>query len=179
MRTLLTTTAIAFFVLACSVGTFGTETFRNGEIEVPFNERVRILNGNFTPAAEGYFSKVVRQVRFCQWQHRPDTIQSVGPGNDGYLCDLYVLPPLSEAEATGELQSAFKKKVPVTLLTEPEAMQIGKFRLLKWRYQIGKTRLDHYLVFGKKYNYLFVSWPYGSNGTIEKIIDGMRYRHEK
>lgn len=185
IRTLLTTAAIALFVLGWmplnlhgAAKETSAETFRNDEIEVPFNEQVRILNGDFTPAAEGYFLKVVQQVRFCQWQERPGHIQSVGPGSDGYLCNFYVLPPLSEKAATGKIQRTFKKKSPVSLLTEPEAMQIGWFRLLKWRYAIGKTRLDHYLVFGKKYNYLFVSWPYGSNGSIEKIIGGMRPREQ-
>ena len=67
-------------------------------------------------------------------------------------------------------------KLIIGLIGRPLATDIGGHRVIRWRFQAGKTRLDHYLLIGKKFNYLFVSSPYGSNGAIEELISRTKFR---
>lgn len=177
------TATIASFIATVALGTSAiaepplpTDAFRNEEVELSFQEPIRILSSDFSPAAEGYFSRISRQVRFCAWRRRPSDVQQLLPSQDGFLCDFYVLPPLPPEPARLEIEKNFRKKETPFHMTPPREEQIGEFRVLSWRFQKGKSRFDHYLAFGRRHNYLFVSWPYGSNGELEKLIRGMRSR---
>ncbi|MFT5823502.1 MAG: hypothetical protein ACI8ZM_004764 [Crocinitomix sp.] len=87
-----------------------------------------------------------------------------------HLSTLYIMPKMSKKALNEEVESYINKDSLFQISGKIESIKIGKKKVLKWRAQNGKTRLDHYVVFGKEYNYLFVSSPYGTNGIIESII---------
>ena len=95
----------------------------------------------------------------------------------GFLCELHILPGAIETKAMAQIQSAHSaNKERHVRNVRLEATDIGGHRVISWRWQAGKTRLDHYLLIGKKFNYLFVSSPYGSNGAIEELISRTKFR---
>jgi len=96
-----------------------------------------------------------------------------------HLSSLYILPNISTIEFLEELKSYVKNHPPYTIVRKIENVEIGGKKVQKFRVQNGKTRLDHYVIYGKEYNYLFVSSPYGSNGVIEEVIAEMKLNHTK
>lgn len=87
-----------------------------------------------------------------------------------YLSSLYIMPQKSVKELKKEIKDYIKKNPLFQISKKIEIIKIADKKVLKWRAQNGKTRLDHYVVFGTTYNYLFVSSPYGTNGVIENVI---------
>jgi hypothetical protein len=146
-------------------------------VTIDFSGKFGTRNTGFSNMKGGYFSRVIEEVRFCEYEPQPPEVQQVLPGEDEFLCSLYILPVIACDQARKEIIRHFKEdKSRPAYFRGIDESSISGFALLSWRYQMGKTRLDHYLVFGKKFNYLFVSSPYGSNGSIESIIRTMRYR---
>ncbi|MFT4600434.1 MAG: hypothetical protein ACI857_000608 [Arenicella sp.] len=90
-----------------------------------------------------------------------------------HLSSLFILPQTSKKELIAEMEEYLKDNDPFQMTKEMVKVKIGNKKVMKWRIQSGKTRLDHYIVFGKNYNYLFVSSPYGSDGSIELHISEM------
>lgn len=114
-------------------------------------------------------------VDFCAWQPQPAHVQQVMRPENGYLCEMHVMPAQTAEEILPLLERQARKKRPDHAQTfRVESVVIGGHRVVRWRFQAGKTRLDHFVVTGKKHNYLFVSSPYGSNGAIEEIIKRVR-----
>lgn len=119
----------------------------------------------------------IRTVDFCPWQAQPADVQQVMRPESGYLCELHVLPAWGELKLQAAARAALASKHEgYTQSTDLREELLGGRKVIRWRYQAGKTRLDHFLVAGRKNDYLFVSSPYGSNGAIEAIISGMRVK---
>ncbi len=93
-----------------------------------------------------------------------------------HLSSLYILPELSMKKIKKEIVSYVNKHLPFQIVDKIKAIEIEGKTVLKWRVQSGKTRLDHFVVFGEKYNYLFVSSPYGTSGAIETVISEMKLK---
>ena len=87
-----------------------------------------------------------------------------------YLSSLYIMPKMSMKKLKEEIELYVGRHSLFQIVHKIQEIIIGDKTVLKWRAQNGKTRLDHYVVFGKDYNYLFVSSPYGTNGVIENVI---------
>lgn len=87
-----------------------------------------------------------------------------------HLSSLYILPKIPLKKFDREIEAYVKEHPPYHISKKLKKIKIGNKKIFKWRIQIAKTRLDHLVFFGKEYNYLFVSSPYGSNGGIEKVI---------
>ena len=149
--------------------------FSNEEIQINFFGEFKENISGFKTMYQGYFSRVLRQIEFCQWQRQPPEVQQVMRPDSGFLCEAYILPVIDEKQAKTALKKIFLKVEKHQWNSPVKTLKIKGFSVLAWRFQAGKTRLDHFLVFGKKYNYLLVSSPYGSNGFMEKIIANMRY----
>lgn len=94
--------------------------------------------------------------------------------------ELYIMPKISVKKLKREIEKHVKKRSHYIVSEKLKKTKIGNNNGLKWRIQIGgKTRLDHYIFFGNDYDYLFVSSPYGSNGTVENIISKMELTKTK
>ncbi len=89
------------------------------------------------------------------------------------LSTLYIMPKISMKKLIVEIEDYILKNPPYQITNPIKKVKIDKRRVLSWRAQTGKTRLDHYMIFGEMYNYLFVSSPYSSNGVIESVISEM------
>lgn len=154
--------------MSLSAGDF---VFSDGEIRVDFRQRFSVA-----PSAKGipygdYLAKPLQLIEFCPFQPQDPEVQQVGPSESGFLCELYKMP-LENAETALELvQNASKvKRKDHGIFRNVEVVKLRDLKVVRWRFQVGKTRLDHFLVIGKKHNYLFVSSAYGSNGSIEEIL---------
>ena len=90
-----------------------------------------------------------------------------------YLSALFIMPKMTVFKLKKEVKKYIKEDELFEITEKMEIVEIGDKEVLKWRAQNGKTRLDHYVIFGKEYNYLFVSSPYGSSGVIENVIAEM------
>lgn len=145
--------------------------YSNAEIRVdfagPFSVRIE-------PGATVYrdlFPRPLQTVDFCRWQPQDPEVQQVSRPETGYLCEMHILHVQSVAEIMAAVRKSSENKRPDRgtnrNLTYSE---FHGLKVIQWRFQVGKSRLDHYLVLGKAYNYLFVSSPYGSNGAIEEIL---------
>lgn len=112
-----------------------------------------------------------KTVDFCKWLPQPPEVQQVMRPETGYLCEMHVMPPMTASQIISRIQKAANTPRPDHARTfKIQTVAIGGHSIVRWRFQAGKTRLDHFMVFGKRRNYLFVSSPYGSNGEIEKIL---------
>lgn len=148
------------------------------------NEEIRIdFGGQFEPRGKPgitqypqHLPQPITTVDFCPWRPQPPEVQQAMRPESGFLCELHILPHAAEAEALDKIKSAHandgRRHVRNFRL---QAVDIGRHRVIRWRFQAGKTRLDHFLLMGKKFNYLFVSSPYGSNGMIEDIIVRVKF----
>jgi hypothetical protein len=87
----------------------------------------------------------VRAADFCQWQPQLPGVQRVTRPESGFLCALHVLPVRG--------QQTLKKAVRAAVASTHERYQrsfnvraekIAGHRILRSRFQAGKTRLDHF-----------------------------------
>jgi len=145
--------------------------FSNAEIDIDFGGpySVRIEPGS--TVYRDLLTRPLQTIDFCAWQPQDPEVQQVTKPEGGYLCELHLLHPRSVADWMKAVRTAGEKKRPDRGKTRDLTfIEIHGLRVITWRFQAGKSRLDHYLVLGKKYHYLFISSPYGSNGTIEGIL---------
>ncbi|MCX7632815.1 MAG: hypothetical protein N2Z22_05740 [Turneriella sp.] len=123
------------------------------------------------------FPPPVRTVEFCAWQPQPEHEQQVLRPKSGFLCALYVLPPTPQLRKREELRVALAAAQNARPSKETlKEEKLGPHRVWRWRQRQGKSRFDYFLLFGKKYDYLFRSSPYGSEGKIEAIIATAKWR---
>ncbi|MBN8221517.1 MAG: hypothetical protein J0L53_11375 [Spirochaetes bacterium] len=167
--------AITFFGLSlyCALGLAAqtSSIFSNAEIRIdfagPFSIRIE-------PGATVYrdlLPRPLQTVDFCRWQPQDPDVQQVNRPETGYLCEMHILHVQSVAEIMAAVRKSSEK--PRADRGTSRNLTYSEFhglRVIQWRFQAGKSRLDHFLVLGKAYNYLFVSSPYGSNGLIEEIL---------
>ncbi len=124
-----------------------------------------------------YLPQPVRTIDFCQWQPQPPEVQQVLRPASGFLCELHVLPSRGERTLEQAVRNAVAAKHEAYQRSfNLRVDKIAGHRVLCWRFQSGKTRLDHFAIAGNKYDYLFVSSPYGSNGMIEEILKSLRIK---
>lgn len=147
------------------------QEFSNGEIRVDFGSAFSARAKAGATVYRETFPSPVQTVDFCQWQPQPPEVQQVMRPETGYLCELHILPALN----TGQVRALVEKAARTQRADHGRTFRIaeediGAHKVVRWRFQAGKSRLDHFLVTGKKFSYLFVSSPYGSNGEIERII---------
>jgi len=170
MRLKLTITLMVIFI---TTSLFAQQTtnkmiFKNDEIQITFPGEYKIDDVKEYHKT-GYFSKSIEHIQFCKQEPQPEYVQQVY-SESGYLCSMYILPQIEQIELEKEIKKVFEPKKALASLSELEKLTINEHAVLKWRYQIGKTRLDHYMLRTKNNYYLFISSPYGSNGYIEDII---------
>lgn len=142
------------------------------------NEEIRIdFGGQFQPREQPgatqypkHLPQPLRTIDFCAWQPQPPEVQQVMRPERGFLCELHIMPLISEKQVESAVTAAQKQQKGLIRHTSAQRIKAGSHPVLRWRFQAGKTRLDHLLLNGKKFSYLFVSSPYGSNGSIEEII---------
>ncbi|MCP4354588.1 MAG: hypothetical protein GY793_02930 [Proteobacteria bacterium] len=152
--------------------------YSNEEVSIEFNEKILIKKPGFDKPEQSYFATAISLVKFNKIKMQEGNIQQVTPGKDGYLSKMFILPyrsPEFVKEILGKI-TLMKKKHEQYI---PFSMESSEKQTMGWRYQVGKLSFDHYVVFGKKYNYLFISSPYGSNGAIEKVIKSMNYSYSE
>lgn len=161
----------ALLFLAFSATSIVPVVFTNEEIRIDFGGHFELREKPGTTQYPSQLPQPLTTVDFCPWRPQAPEVQQVMRPERGFLCELHILPGATEAKAMAQIQSAHSgnKKRHVRNF-RLQATDIGGHRVIHWRFQAGKTRLDHYLLIGKKFNYLFVSSPYGSNGAIEEII---------
>ena len=152
-----------------------TDFYENNEVIIPFDTlETEEFNQPLTYGEFTYHTKV----RFCV------TSSYEGQGlisKDPFQCYLFIC---KRSVFAFKRRKAIKGyNVELSAYDEPdreafefEKLKINGQKVLKWRYTYGKTRLDHYLVGGRKMIYLFVSSPFGSNGNIENIIRSMEWK---
>ncbi|UII74647.1 hypothetical protein LV716_10235 [Flagellimonas sp. HMM57] len=90
-----------------------------------------------------------------------------------HLSSLYILPKDSKRKLLEEIELYINRHPPYKLVGGIEEVEIGNKKALKFLVKNGKTRLNHYIIFGKGYNYLFVSSPYGEDEVIQDVINEM------
>ncbi|MCP4131925.1 MAG: hypothetical protein GY754_13185 [bacterium] len=172
--------ALMLFVFCVGRNTVDNSVYENDEALIPFGEKILVKQEGIKQPGDGYLAAATAEVRFFKPKPQPAYVQQVLPAGDGYLSSLYILPPLgeiiTEESVKKDVNSSFTGKNEYAWYSGITILEIKGLRVFSWRYQIGKTRLDHFLVFGKKNSYLFVSSPYGSNGSIEAIISKMKMK---
>ncbi len=142
--------------------------YKNNEIQITFPGEYKIDDDKKYHKV-GYFSATTEHIQFCKQEPQPEYVQQVY-SESGFLCSMYILPLIDLEELKKEIKTAFAPKKALASLSDFEEISLKGHSVVKWRYQIGKTRLDHYMLRTKNNYYLFISSPYGSNGYIEKII---------
>jgi hypothetical protein len=160
-------------LLCLTANFFAVETtvFTTAEIRVdfagPFNVRIE-------PGATVYrdlFPRPLQTVDFCQWQAQDPEVQQISRPETGYLCEMHVLHVRSAQDIMSAVRKSTEtKRADRATNRDLTYSEIHGLKVISWRFQAGKTRLDHYLLLGNKYNYLFISSPYGSHGTIESVL---------
>lgn len=129
------------------------------------------------PEAE-YFSRYQVHLKFCRQPELPAHMQQVR-STDGWLCHFYVLPPLTVEQAKVEILKTQTSDQSISYQKQQGLIGEERFKqhpMLVWRHQSGKTRLDHFLVFGPEQNVLFVSSPYGDGDRIRKIVESLEFK---
>ena len=121
-----------------------------------------------------YFNKYNKFFKFCKMSPLPEYMQQPS-SSDGWFCHFYVLPYEPEDKVKSFIPSMYQKN-RFSRKFEVKTIKINKFNVLRWRYQIGKTRLEHFLVLGNQYNYLFISSPYGESSRVLQVIRTMRFK---
>ncbi|GAA4276370.1 hypothetical protein GCM10022259_10940 [Aquimarina mytili] len=91
------------------------------------------------------------------------------------LSTLFVLPKKTKRKVKAKIRQYVNDHELFQISGAIKRIKIKNKKVLSWRLQNMKTRLDHFMVFGKNHNYLFVSSPYGSNNRIEAIIAKSKY----
>lgn len=151
--------------------------FTNEEVQIDFGGQFQRRE---SPGATLYPHRLpdpLTTVDFCPWRPQPPEVQQVMRPESGYLCELHILPAATEAQALIAVKKAHSHESHKHARNSGlEAFSLGDHRVIRWRWQAGKSRLDHFLLIGKKFNYLFVSSPYGSNGTLEAILTRVQFR---
>ncbi|MCP3924640.1 MAG: hypothetical protein GY714_18855 [Desulfobacterales bacterium] len=165
-----------FFLISYSSSTSpeAITKYSNEEVSIEFNEKILIKEPGFDKPEQPYFATAISLVKFNKVKIQEGNIQQVIPGKDGYLSKMFILPyrsPEFVKEILGKITLMKKKHEQYV----PFSMESSEKQTMGWRYQVGKLTFDHYMVFGKKYNYLFISSHYGSTGAIEKVIRIMSY----
>lgn len=151
--------------------------FTNEEIYIDFGGQFEPREKPGTTLYPRYLPEPLTTVDFCPWQPQPPEVQQVMRPERGFLCELHILPAFTEAQALIAVKKAHAHESHKHARNSGlEAFSLGSYRVIRWRWQAGKSRLDHFLLIGKKFNYLFVSSPYGSNGTIESILNRVQFR---
>lgn len=144
----------------------------NEELRIPFGDFERRIIPQ--PPAEGpYFDRYLEIVKFCREPVLPPHIQQVH-SSDGWLCEMRVLPIARPGEILAEIESIQPQTGHATI-TPVNEESIGGFTILYWRYQSGKTRLDHFLLPARLHYYLLISSPYGDGENIRKLIESTEY----
>jgi len=168
----------AAIILQCETGMdmidSNNKTYEDSGVKIDFSNggyaEYRLDNNN--PFNENnYFSTYIKIIEFCPTINLPSHMQQV-QSKSGWLCKLYILPGTSKDNAIDSIKNCHKFHKH-SYQSETEEIVIKNKQILKWRYEIGKTRLDHYLVFGIKDNYLFISSPYGEHGEIVSLIENL------
>ncbi len=171
MRFLPITLIVVYLCASVNFSAEDTTVFTTAEIRVdfagPFNVRIE-------PGATVYrdlFPRPLQTVDFCRWQAQDPEVQQVSRPETGYLCEMHVLHVKSVQDIMYAVRKSSETKRPDRGTNRDLTYsEIYGLKVIQWRFQAGKTRLDHYLLLGKKYNYLFISSPYGSQGTIESVL---------
>lgn len=167
----------SFWMLAsCFFALYAEPTkFTNEEITVELAGSFAVRDQPGDTLYPQHLPKPLRTIDFCKWNPQPPEVQQVSRPERGFLCELHILPAQNEREVMKTVQAAHeaesRKHVRNFRLA---AVSMGGHRVVRWRFQVGKTRLDHFILIGKKYNYLFISSPYGSNGALEDIISNAK-----
>jgi hypothetical protein len=161
----------AIFALSLSQAAAQPASFTNKEVAIDFAGPFAVRDQPGATLYPQLLAKPLQTVDFCKWYPAPPEVQQVSRPDRGYLCELHILPAQSERKTFQQVEAAHEAESRKHVRNfRLETVTIGKHRVVRWRFQAGKTRLDHFILIGKKYNYLFVSSPYGSNGSIEEII---------
>lgn len=167
----------ALFFLAFGKTSIIPIVFTNEEIRIDFGGQFEQREKPGTTQYPQHLPQPITTVDFCPWRPQPPDVQQVMRPERGFLCELHILPGATEAQAMHKIQSAHANdKRRHVRNFRLQATDIGGHRVIRWRFQAGKTRLDHFLLMGRKFNYLFVSSPYGSNGAIEELISRTKFR---
>lgn len=175
MRWLLT-----ILTILSGAGFFAAEKpllYSNAEIEIDFSGpfQVRIEPGS--TVYRDALARPLQTVDFCQWQGGDPEVQQVSRPESGFLCEMHLLHPRSVNDwMTAIRAAAVAKRTDRGRTFDLTYSEIHGLRVIQWRFQAGKTRLDHYILMGKKYHYLFISSPYGSNGAIEDMLARTKLR---
>lgn len=149
--------------------------FENDEVVIFFAPEGFIVKSQKSKRdSKNYFKRYSYHIKFCKQPVLPNYVQQV-VSSDGWLCNFYVLPYETEDKVRGQIKTAYKTN-KYARFSDAKVIKINHFKVLTWRYSIGKTRLAHFLVFGKKHHYLFISSPYGEQRTILKLIKTMKYQ---
>lgn len=153
---------------------FAEETvtvYSTAEIRIDFGGPFSI---RIEPGATIYrdlFPRPLQTIDFCPWHPQDSEVQQVTRPDTGFLCEMHVLRVKTVAEVMNAVRAASEVKRPDRGKNRDLTYsEIYGLKVIQWRFQAGKTRMDHYMLLGKKYNYLFVSSPYGSNGAIEAVL---------
>lgn len=151
--------------------------YSNTEIEIDFGGpfQVRIEPGS--TVYRDALARPLQSVDFCRWQQQDPEVQQISRPESGFLCEMHILHPRSvNAWMTAIRAAAVAKRTDRGKTFDLTYSEIHGLRVIQWRFQAGKTRLDHYILMGKKYHYLFISSPYGSNGAIEEVLARTKLR---
>lgn len=170
---------IIFAICSCTVFFAADKPllYSNGEIEIDFAGpfQVRIEPGS--TVYRDALTRSLQTVDFCQWQPHDPEVQQVSRPESGFLCEMHILHPRSVNDwMTAIRAAAVAKRADRGKTFDLSYSEIYGLRVIQWRFQAGKTRLDHYILMGKKYHYLFISSPYGSNGAIEDVLARTKLR---
>ena len=149
--------------------------FDNGEVTLSFAPGGFIITKlDKTPDPKNYFNRHKYLVKFNRVKPQPAYVQQVS-SSDGWLSELRVLPKENMDKLIEDIPGMYPAN-KYARLTEVTMVNVNKHKVLRWKYQIGKTRLQHFLVLGGKHNYLFISSPYGETESILALIRKMSYK---
>ncbi|MDH5680811.1 MAG: hypothetical protein OEZ36_04430 [Spirochaetota bacterium] len=179
MRKSLISLALVFGVICLSFTiSFSSERemiFDNGEVILSFAPDGFITTLlKKTPDPKNYFNRYKYLVKFHRVKPQPAYVQQVS-SEDGWLSELRVLPKENMDKLIEDIPGMYPPN-KYARLTEVRLINVKKFKVLNWKHQIGKTRLQHFLVLGRKHNYLFISSPYGETESILALIRKMSYK---
>lgn len=149
--------------------------FKNDEIEVTFPEDGFASQKIEKEKGEKYLSQYSTYLKFCKQPEQPPYVQQVYSA-DGWLCAFYILPPWDVDKIKQDLLSGLDKYDQIRYQEQETIGEeiINGNKVLVWRHRRGKTRLDKFLVLGKKHHYLFVSSPYGDGDKIRQIVETVK-----
>lgn len=164
--------------------------FQNEEIKIMFpgsfmeaeeSQFWSITNKEYTKGYFHNFSKKIRfhedrQQKYYETEDGQRIVTQHVVSSDNYLSSMFIYPYMDEKELLKEIEKAFSPNDPYVSYRKVEKKKIEDVVFLNWRMQRGKSRLEHFLVLGKKHNYLFISTPYGEQEYIEGIISVIEFK---